>query len=274
MTAADSLPDEGPEPCFEAIGLSVSYGTRGEAPILDALDLTIDRGSFVAIVGTSGSGKTTLLRALAGLVPAYGGVLRRDGEAITRPRHDAVVVFQDYENALFPWRTVRRNVAFPLEVAGMSRAKRDRRVDEAIEMVGLTRAADRYPAQLSGGMQQRVQIARAVVLRPSVLLMDEPFGALDAMTKASLQDDLRALREQTGATVLFVTHDIDEAVYLSDRILVLSGRPGRIEDDVNVDLGDVRDQVRTREGSDFLAIRRRVLGAVLKLEASNVRENA
>ncbi len=174
--------------------------------------------------------------------------------AIDGPPADVVIVFQDYSHALLQWRTVARNVALGLE-GKLPRRERDEKVNDALRLVRLEEHAEDYPWQLSGGMQQRVQIARALALRPAVLLMDEPFAALDAMTKASLQDELLQLRDATGASFVFVTHDIEEAVYLGDRVAVITGSPGRIERTVAVDLPKPREQIGTRQLPQFLELR-------------------
>jgi len=238
-------------------------GAREDRLILQNVDLDVAPGEIVTVVGRSGTGKTTLLRVLGGLVPASKGSVLLGGRAVSGPPASAVVVFQDYAHALLPWRTVKRNVALGLEgPGGCPRSERDQRVSEALEAVGLGASEDDRPWRLSGGMQQRVQIARALALRPLVLLMDEPFGALDAMTKASLQDELLALHGRTHATIVFITHDIDEAVYLGDRVVVLDGQPGHIAEAITVELARPRDQLKTKELSRFLELRHRVHEAV------------
>jgi NitT/TauT family transport system ATP-binding protein len=223
---------------------------------------SVAEGEFVSIVGGSGTGKTTLLRALGGLVrPKEGSSVRFAGRSVEAPPAGAVVVFQDYRGSLLPWRTVEKNVELGIE-GRVPAAERKRRVTDVLELVGLAHRRRDYPWTLSGGMQQRVQIARALVMQPRVLLMDEPFGALDAMTKAQLQDELQRVHRATGTTVVFVTHDIEEAVYLSDRVLVLSGFPARVTLEVAVPLPRPREQVGTRETHEYLEIRHRVHGAI------------
>jgi NitT/TauT family transport system ATP-binding protein len=185
-----------------------------------------------------------------------------DGAPVTEPTGDAVTVFQDYASALLPWRTVARNVALPLE-GKLPKAQRARRVAAALEMVELGGRAEDYPWRLSGGMQQRVQIARALVLEPRVLLMDEPFGALDAITKASLQDQLLRVQADTGATVIFITHDVEEAVYLADRVMVIHGSPGRLVHETATDLPRPRDQLATRDRPRYHEVRHE-LGEALR----------
>ncbi len=235
-------------------------GATGPVHILRGVRLTVAKGEFVSVLGTSGSGKTTLLRVLGGLQQATGGRVSCDGKDITGPPEGVVTVFQDYAHSLLPWRTVRRNVALGIEK--LDRSERDTRVDDALGMVGLRDRANEYPWRLSGGMQQRVQIARALAMRPRVLLMDEPFGALDAMTKASLQDQLQQVQELTGTTVVFVTHDVEEAVYLSDRLVVLNGSPADIGLSLDVPIPRPRDQIATKERADYLELRHRVYEAL------------
>jgi NitT/TauT family transport system ATP-binding protein len=219
-------------------------------------------GEIIGIVGRSGAGKTTLLRVLGGLLGVSSGTVVFDGEPVRQPPRGAVMVFQDYGNALLPWRTVARNTALGLE-GRMGRDERRRRVADALQLVGLSDRGADYPWRLSGGMAQRVQIARALALQPKVLLMDEPFGALDAITKASLQDVLLDVQRETEATIVFITHDLDEAIYLSDRVLVMSGRPGTITVAVDTELPRRRDQLATRELPRYLQVRH-VLGQALR----------
>jgi NitT/TauT family transport system ATP-binding protein len=240
----------------DAVGVTLP-GVSGPLDILRDVQFSVARGEFVSILGTSGSGKTTLLRVLGGLLSASAGTVRCHGVPVSGPPQGVVTVFQDYAHSLLPWRSVRRNVALGIE-ARCERAERERRVDEALTMVGLRERAEEYPWRLSGGMQQRVQIARALAMRPEVLLMDEPFGALDAMTKASLQDQLQQVQGLTGTTVVFVTHDVEEAVYLSDRVLVLHGSPARIGLSLEIPLPRPRHQITTKERADYLALRHRV----------------
>jgi NitT/TauT family transport system ATP-binding protein len=231
--------------------------------IVEDIDLDVRRGEFLTIVGASGTGKTTLLRLLGGLVPASGGTISFRGKPVDGPPEGVVVVFQDYSHALLQWRTVAGNVALGLE-GRVAAGEREQRVSTALEMVGLGHCADDHPWQLSGGMQQRVQIARALALRPDVLLMDEPFGALDAMTKAALQDELLRVHARTGTSFVFITHDIEEAVYLGDRVVVLGGPPGRIHRIVPVALPRPRAQIETRQMPEFLRHRLDIHAAVLE----------
>jgi NitT/TauT family transport system ATP-binding protein len=236
-------------------------GSTGAVDILKEVNLSVARGEFVSVLGASGSGKTTLLRVLGGLTSSSAGEVRSAGVPVAGPPDGVVTVFQDYTNSLLPWRTVRRNVALGVEDV-LAKDECARRVDEVLEMVALTDSAGEYPYRLSGGMQQRVQIARALAMRPSVLLMDEPFGALDAMTKASLQDQLQRVQSLTGTTIVFVTHDVEEAVYLSDRVVVLSGRPARVGLTLDVALPRPRDQIATKETAQYLDLRHQVYAAL------------
>ncbi|MFE2252609.1 ABC transporter ATP-binding protein [Streptomyces lavendulae] len=204
-------------------GLSVGYGA---APVLRPTDLVFPAGSFTALLGPSGCGKSTVLNTVAGFVRPATGRVTAGGTEVTGPGPDRGVVFQHY--ALFPWRTARGNVEFALKRLGLPRAIRRELALAALAEVGLADGAEKYPAQLSGGMQQRVALARALAARPEVLLMDEPFGALDALTRTRMQALLRELWERNGTTVLFVTHDIDEALALAGRVVVLGGSPGRV----------------------------------------------
>jgi NitT/TauT family transport system ATP-binding protein len=220
---------------------------------LGGVSLRLEEGELATVVGPSGCGKSTLLRCLAGLIAPSAGEVRLDGRRVTSPPRELTVVFQDYGRSLLPWLSARRNVAVPLR--GLDRRARRARADEALDEVGLRDFGDHYPWQLSGGMQQRVAIARALAYRPRVLLMDEPFGSVDAQTRSELQDMLLRLRRRHGMTILFVTHDIDEAIYLSDRVHVLTGAPSRVADVVEVDLPPERDQVATKALSAFPALR-------------------
>jgi NitT/TauT family transport system ATP-binding protein len=257
--------DRGPSSASDGYvltGVSVTLPTaHGELEILRDITLEVPQGQIVGVVGRSGTGKTTLLRVLGGLLRPTTGRAAVDGVEITRPPAQVVTVFQDYASALLPWRSLERNVGLPLE-GRLSRPERRERVAHALEMVGLQGRAKDYPWRLSGGMQQRLQIARALALRPRVLLMDEPFGALDAMTKASLQDQLLTVQQETGATVVFITHDLEEAIYLSDRVCLIAGTPGHIPLQVTTDLPRPRQQIESRELPRYLEIRHQIYGAL------------
>ncbi len=235
---------------------------EGPRQILESISFDVWPGHILGIVGRSGTGKTTLLRVLGGLLPATSGVVELEGRRVTGPSPAVVTVFQDYQNALLPWRTVANNVALGLE-GRIARAELRQRVEEALQFVGLNGRERDYPWRLSGGMQQRVQIARALAVRPRVLLMDEPFGALDAMTKASLQDEVLRVQQETSATIVFITHDLDEAIYLADRVLVLAGVPGKIALECVTELPRPRDQIASREQPAYLRSRHQLAEALL-----------
>lgn len=238
--------------------------------VLDDVAFEVRDGEFVSIMGPSGCGKTTLLRVLGGLLrPDPQSRVTCQGRPVEDPPDGVMMVFQNYSASLLPWRTVAKNVALGIEGRVPEDEQRER-VTEALEMVGLADRAKDHPGQLSGGMQQRVQLARALAMRPSVLLMDEPFGALDAMTKAALEDELLRVHERTGATVIFVTHDVDEAVYLSDRVLVLQGSPATVAVEVEVGCPRPRDQLKTKESEEFLAARHRIFELVSGRGTSSV----
>ncbi len=211
----------------------------GEVVALKDIDLSIGKGEFVCLLGPSGCGKSTLLNAVAGFSNPTAGTITVEGGTISAPGPDRGMVFQEY--ALFPWMTVAQNVAFGLEIKGMARADIKTRVDELLVMLKLADFRDRFPKDLSGGMRQRVAIARVLALDPPVLLMDEPFGALDSLTRRSLQDELLRIWAQMKKTIIFVTHSIEESIYLADRIVVMTYRPGTIKADVYVDMPRPRD---------------------------------
>ena len=215
--------------------VTVTFGKgRKSHKAVEETSIRVEPGEFVCILGPSGCGKSTLLNAVAGYVKPGSGQIRVDGETVTRPGPDRGMVFQQY--SLFPWKTVKDNVAFGPLVAGQSYTEAEAVARTFLDMVGLLRFANRYPAELSGGMQQRVGIARALANYPRVLLMDEPFGALDAQTRQMMQENLLNIWSEFGTTVLFITHDIDEAIFLADRVLIMSAGPGRIIADLAVDL--------------------------------------
>ncbi|ABN56782.1 MULTISPECIES: ABC transporter ATP-binding protein [Methanoculleus] len=233
-------------------------GTATQA--LEGVNLEIRDTEFICLVGPSGCGKTTLLRIIAGLETATTGAVTVDGRAVTGPDPKRGMVFQEY--SLFPWRRVIDNVAFGLEMKGVAKEERRRTADRYIEMVGLSQFRDAYPYELSGGMRQRVAIARALANDPDVLLMDEPFGALDAQTRNRMQKELLFLWEQTKKTIVFVTHSVDEAVYLATRIVVLSPRPGSIREIIEIPWPHPRD----RTSAEFAEVRRRVLRMIDETE--------
>jgi len=238
----------------------------GGREILSPTSFDVARGEFVCIVGPSGCGKTTLLRAASGLVAASGGAVRRKGVAVTKPSREVAFVFQDYGRALLPWRTVEGNISLALEAAAVPADQRAARIASVLAKVGLTQHAHKFPVQLSGGMQQRVQIARCLAQRPELLLMDEPFGALDALTRQGLQDELARLVRDDGLTVLFVTHDLEEAIYLGDRVIALQAHPGpgrpSLAKMIDVKIPRPRDQLGTKEHPEFLTLRRALFALI------------
>ncbi|HWL97215.1 MAG TPA: ABC transporter ATP-binding protein [Nocardioidaceae bacterium] len=241
---------------LEVRDLVHQYGVGpGAHTAVAELSFSVEKDELACIVGPSGCGKSTLLRCIAGLIKPTAGTITLHGDPVHGVPDDLAVVFQDYSRSLFPWLTVRGNVEFPLKSRVSGRAARRARAREALEWVGLADAAAKYPWQLSGGMQQRVAIARALASQPALLLMDEPFASVDAQTRAELEDLLLRVRREHGSTVLLVTHDIDESVYLGDRVLVLSRSPARIVTDLTVDLPPQRDQITTRGSSTFVDLR-------------------
>jgi len=245
MNAVAMTPEVAPRGLHVA-GLVKDYRVRrGSRRALDGVDLHVDPGEFVAIVGASGCGKSTLLRVVAGLEEPSAGAVDIDGDAILGPGPDRGMVFQSY--TLFPWRTVAENVAFGLECSSMPRKQRKARVEELLGIVGLAAYAKSLPNELSGGMRQRVAIARALAPSPDILLLDEPFGALDAQTRRSMQEFLHTVWRRTESTILFVTHDIDEALYLGQRVYVLASHPGRVRTVIDVPFGASRGPAVKRD---------------------------
>ena len=225
---------------LSARGLSLVYPTRrGAIVALESLDLSIGRGEFYSLIGPSGCGKSSLLKVAAGLLPQTGGTIALGGTPVTGPRREVGVVFQ--RPTLFPWKTVMDNVLLPAQTLGLDMAAAKDRAAQLVNLVGLEQFSGNYPSELSGGMQQRVGIARALVHDPEVLLMDEPFAALDALTREHMMIELQDIWMTTGKSVLFITHSIPEAVFLSDRVAVMSARPGRIVREHDVALGRPRD---------------------------------
>ncbi|MFG6193118.1 ABC transporter ATP-binding protein [Nonomuraea sp. JJY05] len=241
---------------LEISSLSKVYESPGRTvEAIRSITFGVGAGELVCVVGPSGCGKTTLLRCVAGLLPASGGEVRVDDVLVTGPPPRMAVVFQEYGRSLFPWMTVRENVELPLKEKKVPAAQRHELVAGSLDAVGLGDAADAHPWQLSGGMQQRVAIARAVAYQPQVLLMDEPFAAVDAQTRADLEDLILRLWRELEVTTLFVTHDIDEAVYLGQRVIVLSCSPTVVLEDLKVDLPSERDQLTTRSLPRFGELR-------------------
>ncbi|WP_229385144.1 ABC transporter ATP-binding protein [Microbacterium allomyrinae] len=235
------------------------YGSGEKAyRAVDHLSFAVAPGEMVSIVGPSGAGKTTLLRLLSGLLTPSEGEVRLEDKVIRGVPRGLAMVFQDYSRSLLPWMSVEKNILFPLNNSPKTAADRRAIVAESIEAVGLGGHEKKYPWQLSGGMQQRVAIARALAYRPRVMLMDEPFASVDAQTRSDLEDLVLAIRAAYGMTIVSVTHDIDESVYLADRVLVLSRAPARLVADIPVELPAPRDQIATKENETFIHIRSRV----------------
>jgi len=241
---------------LEVSGLAKTYG-QGPKAVRAIGDLTFDvaEGEFVCVVGPSGCGKTTLLKCLAGLLPPTSGTARLEGRVVDGPPDAMALVFQEYSRSLLPWMTVWGNVTLPLRAKLMRKAERERLASESLAAVGLSDFAHAHPWQLSGGMQQRVAIARALAYEPRILLMDEPFASVDAQTRADLEDLVLDVHRRYGMTVVFVTHDIDESVYLADRIVVLTHRPTSVKEIVEVPIARPRDQVATKALPEFTRLR-------------------
>ena len=251
------------DPLIALKGVGLTFGSH---EVLREIDFQIGQGEFICVIGPSGCGKTTLLRILAGLIQASRGTVTYRGEEQRAPASDIAIVFQDYANALLPWRTAAGNVSLALEAAGTPRAERKDRIAHLLDKVGLSKHAEKFPAEMSGGMQQRLQIARCLAQNPSVLLMDEPFGALDAMTRQKLQDEILSIVADANVTAFFVTHDLEEAIYLADRVIALEPNPGRVADIIDIPLARPRNQLTTREEPEFLALRRRLFDFVMRYE--------
>jgi NitT/TauT family transport system ATP-binding protein len=260
-TPAREAADAAPLIAFENVDLSL-----GGRPILAGIDMSIRKGEFLSIVGPSGCGKTSLLNLAAGLLMPSKGRVIYDGKPLSGPRQDIAIVFQDYGKALLPWRTASGNIALALEAINYPKDKRAARIGDLLALIGLSQHADKFPSQLSGGMQQRLQIARCLAQDPKVLLMDEPFGALDAMTRQALQDEVLAIASRTGATVLFITHDLEEAIYLGDRVIAMRPNPGRFDVSFHIKLARPRDQLTTRERPEFLKLRRELFDVIKEVE--------
>ena len=252
---------EAPGPILRIRGLEMRFGT-GVSSHLVLKDIAFDvpDGDFVCVVGPSGCGKTTLLRLIAGLVMPSAGEVLFDGRRVSAPSRDRAIIFQDYSKALLPWRTVAGNISLSLEACGIDEPERSARIAALLAKMGLEAAARKFPSQLSGGMQQRVQIARCLAQQPRLLLMDEPFGALDALTRQNLQDEVARIAAEQRTTVVFITHDLEEAIYLGDRVIALASGPGRIAEMIEVGIPRPRQQLETREDPRFLAHRHRLFG--------------
>jgi NitT/TauT family transport system ATP-binding protein len=247
---------------LEIDGLSKTYGSgAGATRAIADVSFSVEQGELVCVVGPSGCGKTTLLRCISGLLRPSGGAVRVRGTPVVEPPEEMAFVFQDYSRSLLPWMTVRQNVVLPIR-RKHGRGERARLVQESLRAVDLSGFEDHYPWQLSGGMQQRVALARALAYQPQILLMDEPFASVDAQTRAELEDLVLRVRESYGVTILFVTHDIDESVYLADRIVVLTPRPTVVQEILDVELPLPRDQVETKELPEFGHLRAHVYRSI------------
>lgn len=258
-TTAQDTPDAGatvatPDVLLQLQGLQKNYG---HVQILAGVDFEIRKGEFVCVVGPSGSGKTTLLKCMAGLLAPSGGQTIFEGQPVTEPPAKLAVVFQDYSRSLLPWMTVWQNVELPMKNK-FAKAERPARIESVLEAVGLGGKGNLYPWQMSGGMQQRAAIARGLAYQPDVLLMDEPFAAVDAQTRIELEDLVLRVRQEFDTTVVFVTHDIDEAVYLGDRVIVLSGAPTTVSRNIAVDLPRPRSQRDTKLLPEYARLRAEV----------------
>ena len=238
------------------IACSGLYKWYGASPVIANLSLYGEQNQFVCVVGPSGCGKTTLLRMMAGLASIDSGTITISGEQVNGPLPSVAVVFQHY--GLFPWKTVFNNVALPLRASGMARSEAARRANDALTLVGLKDIGNQYPAQLSGGMKQRVGLARALAIQPEVVLLDEPFAAVDAQTREILQEELLGLWSRYQQTAIFITHSIDEAITLADRVIVMGTKPGRIIDDIEVPIGRPRSVASVRRNESYAPLRERI----------------
>lgn len=238
---------------IEVNNLSITFAqNQTKMAALEDVSLGIEKGEFICLLGPSGCGKSTLLNAMAGFLSPTAGSVEIDGKEVQSPSISYVTIFQNY--GLLPWRTVEKNVTLGLETKKLSKEEQKKIAEKYIRLVGLEGARKKKPGQLSGGMQQRVAIARALAVDPEILFMDEPFGALDAITRMKLQDDILKICHTTGKTIVFVTHDIEEAIYLADRVVIMDANPGRIKAIVKISLGKERD----RTSEDFLRIRDKI----------------
>lgn len=268
MSTATAMPTM-TESVLAVDGLRKIYdeGTDHANMAIDSVSFDVAKGEFVCIVGPSGAGKTTLLRCISGLAAPSAGAVSFEGRPLSGVPEQLGLVFQDYSRSLYPWLTNGENVSLPLSARGVPRSERAARVAETLQAVGLAHVEKKYPWELSGGMQQRVAIARALSYRPELLLMDEPFASVDAQTRFDLEDLILRVRSELGITVVLVTHDIDEAIYLGDRIVVLSKNPSVVREMVDVQLGDERSQVETRSSTQFLELRNHLLSLVMPKDA-------
>ena len=249
--------------------LGKTYGEGDDAvEAIGDLEFQVKENEFVCIVGPSGCGKTTLLKCMSGLLAPTRGEVRLHDEPVDGPPEQMALVFQEYGRSLYPWMSVRQNVAFPLRRKRLDSGEASKLVERAVESVDLSGSLDRYPWELSGGMQQRVAIARALAYQPEILLMDEPFASVDAQTRGDLEDLILEVRRQYGVTVVFVTHDIDESVYLGDRVVVLTPSPTKVQETLEVDLPAERDQLETKELPEFARLRAHVYRSIKRTPES------
>ena len=243
--------------------LKKTYGEGDQAvEAIGDIGFEVEEKEFVCVVGPSGCGKTTLLKCMSGLLEPTSGEVHLRDQRVDGPPEQMALVFQEYSRSLYPWMSVRQNVAFPLRRKKLGKAEAKEQVEQAVRSVDLEGFLDRYPWELSGGMQQRVAIARALAYQPEILLMDEPFASVDAQTRADLEDLILNVRKEYGVTVVFVTHDIDESVYLGDRIVVLTKSPTTVQELLDVDLPAERDQVETKELPEFARLRAHVYRSI------------
>lgn len=266
----NAAPDTSPSASADTVAVRCENVCKwfGDLLVLRDVSLSVAANEFICIVGPSGSGKTTLLRMLNGLTAIDSGMITVGERPVTSPRRDMAMVFQQFD--LFPWKTVEKNVAFPLHLAHHSRVTVKERVEWAVELVGLAGFENKYPAQLSGGMRQRVGLARALVVRPSVLLLDEPFGAVDAQTRETLQEELLRIWSELRQTAIFITHSIDEAITLADRIIVMSARPGRVIDVLRVEIPRPRTVEIVRRSPLYTPLREEIRRLLSWKEALDV----
>jgi NitT/TauT family transport system ATP-binding protein len=257
---------------LEINNLGKTYGQGPNAvQAIGGIDLSIKEHEFVSVVGPSGCGKTTLLKCISGLLEVTTGEVRLRGERISGTPKGMALVFQEYGRSLFPWMSARENILLPLKHKGLEMRVMNGLVEEAVDAVGLSQSVDRYPWQLSGGMQQRIAIARALAYQPEILLMDEPFASVDAQTRADLEDLVLQVRRHYSITILLVTHDIDESIYIGDRVVILSGPPTRVKEECPIDLPEPRDQVKTKELPEFARLRAHVYGQIRRERSSDAK---